>query len=565
MSYFSDASLVYIPAAVRNGKTYSIKPTDGTGDLTFTRASSATRVGPNGYIEKVRENLLTYSNTFSDASWQKLSQGVGSVAVVTPNYTTDPFGGNNAWRFQCNLNGGTTSSDRSWMIKTFTAASTSVLSIYIKLNVAGSKTIVLSDSGGGTQTITNTEWTRISVSASGGAGEFRIGLIGGGGSSDTLDASIAFAQAEAGDVATDYIATTTAAVSVGPVSGTPRLDYLGSDCGRLLLEPQRSNLAAYSEQADNAYWGKYQCTITSNDATSPDGYQNADKIVSTAAPTNNVIYASFVSIAAGAQTISFFVKAGTASIGFLQIYDGTTVFTSDYNLSNGTTSGTTAGATATITTYGNGWYRCTLTATTLAGTHYIDYGIRSTAIGQYAHIWGFQFEASAGYSSSYVPTLGTAVTRVADAAGRTSASALIGQTEGTFVIDIIASSQNADAGGAFSVLFTAGVAGNNFQIYTAEKNLRFYKEPSSIDFYSSVNLVEGQRYKIGYAYKAGDYAFYVNGVQVGTSTNASVPAVSSIYINQFATGTYQAQNRFNQVLLFKTRLTNAQLAELTTL
>jgi hypothetical protein len=34
-------------------------------------------------------------------------------------------------------------------------------------------------------------------------------------------------QYESGDIATDYIATTTAAVSVGPVANLPRLDYLG--------------------------------------------------------------------------------------------------------------------------------------------------------------------------------------------------------------------------------------------------------------------------------------------------------------------------------------------------
>jgi hypothetical protein len=34
-------------------------------------------------------------------------------------------------------------------------------------------------------------------------------------------------QVETGDIATDYIATTTAAVSVGPVANLPRLDYFG--------------------------------------------------------------------------------------------------------------------------------------------------------------------------------------------------------------------------------------------------------------------------------------------------------------------------------------------------
>jgi hypothetical protein len=47
MSLFDDASLAMIPSAYKDGKLYSIKPTDGSGDFTFSRGSSnlaATRV-----------------------------------------------------------------------------------------------------------------------------------------------------------------------------------------------------------------------------------------------------------------------------------------------------------------------------------------------------------------------------------------------------------------------------------------------------------------------------------------------------------------------------------------
>jgi hypothetical protein len=63
----------------------------------------------DGLIEKVRTNLILQSNSFSDAAWVKLGAGTGTAPVLTANYTTDPFGGNNAWRFQCDLNGGTAS------------------------------------------------------------------------------------------------------------------------------------------------------------------------------------------------------------------------------------------------------------------------------------------------------------------------------------------------------------------------------------------------------------------------------------------------------------------------
>jgi hypothetical protein len=61
MSFFEDASLVLIPSAQKTSKVYSVKPTDGTGDLTFTRSNdTASRVAPNGLIEKVCGRIVLY-------------------------------------------------------------------------------------------------------------------------------------------------------------------------------------------------------------------------------------------------------------------------------------------------------------------------------------------------------------------------------------------------------------------------------------------------------------------------------------------------------------------------
>ena len=69
-SFFSDASLAFIASteSAKEGTAYSMKPTDGSGDFTFTRGSnlSATYVGRDGYIKKGYENLLLrQSNDFS--------------------------------------------------------------------------------------------------------------------------------------------------------------------------------------------------------------------------------------------------------------------------------------------------------------------------------------------------------------------------------------------------------------------------------------------------------------------------------------------------------------------
>jgi hypothetical protein len=81
MSFFEDASLVLIPSAQKLSKIYSVKPTDGTGDLTFTRSNdTASRVASIGLIEKVRTNLAAYSQDFSNAAWTK-----GNVSTKPTN------------------------------------------------------------------------------------------------------------------------------------------------------------------------------------------------------------------------------------------------------------------------------------------------------------------------------------------------------------------------------------------------------------------------------------------------------------------------------------------------
>ena len=88
-----------------------------------------------------------------------------------------------------------------------------------------------------------------------------------------------------------------------------------------------------------------------------------------------------------------------------------------------------------------------------------------------------------------------------------------------------------------------------------------------LDESANQTLVAGQRYKMAYAYKSADGALYINGVQKRTNTAAAVPAVSQFNLNATSYGASVAtvKNDFSQVQIYKTRLTNAELATLTTL
>ena len=50
-------SLALIPSGYKASKVYSVLPTDGTGDFTFTRSGNATRINSEGLIELVSTNV----------------------------------------------------------------------------------------------------------------------------------------------------------------------------------------------------------------------------------------------------------------------------------------------------------------------------------------------------------------------------------------------------------------------------------------------------------------------------------------------------------------------------
>jgi len=105
MSLLTSASFILTPNAYKANKLYSIVPSSGNGDLTFTRATSASRVNSSGLIQTVltgvprldysgstpawlfepqRTNLFTYSNDFGDSSWNKVNLTVSNSTVQSP-------------------------------------------------------------------------------------------------------------------------------------------------------------------------------------------------------------------------------------------------------------------------------------------------------------------------------------------------------------------------------------------------------------------------------------------------------------------------------------------------
>ena len=601
-SFYDDASLVVIPSGYKTSKVYAEKPTDGSGDLAFTRTGdTATRVNSAGLIEEVRTNLLTRSQEFDNAAWTKDRTTVTANTTTAPDGTTtadkvvDTLQGNNAYRIYNGITLSAISYSASFYVK---AAEYNWVyirignSLRVWFNV--STGVVGNNDSGITGTIQSVGngWfrcTAIIATATAGGGFSLLGLTNANGietytpSTGGQGVFVWGAQLETTDFgATPYIPTTTAAVSVGPVANVPRLDYLGSTCPRLLLEPQRTNLVTYSEQLNNAAWGKTNITITANNATSPDGYQNADTSLADGVNAVHIIASNLISFTSGtAYSFSVFAKKGTNN--FMQLIISSTVggMFANFDLNNGTvgTLGTLTGTTPTssIVDYGNGWYRCVINFTPTATTSaYANFVIVTSASAARAEantlstsviLWGAQLELGS-FATSYVPTLAASATRGADACSKTGISSLIGQTEGVAFIDFVWNGLTG-VGSYPRIIELATDANNIIQLYSIAGTTSWGWDIFNggvVQFTGSSTMALG-RNKIAIGYKLNDMVVYKNGTLLASDTSCTVPATSALGVTGIFNGAGGAQlaASVNQTLLFKTRLTNAELAELTTI
>jgi hypothetical protein len=602
MSYFDDASLVFIPSGTKVSKAYSVKPIDGTGDLTFTRSNdTATRVASNGLIEKVRTNLALYSEQFDNAYWAK------SQATITANATTAPDGTLTAEKF---IEGsGSVAPECS---RTPIAPSNSIftLSVFAKASERNFLIINNNDGTGSFRVWFNLTTGVIGTTDAGvtafienvGNGWFRCGVarqitafasatsafqIGSADGVDTYTGDgtsgifIWGAQMELSDFGpTDYIATTSAAVSVGPVANVPRLDYLGSSCPRLLLEPQRTNLVTYSEQFNNAaYDTSEDVTIAANVATSPAGFLDADNVIPDATSNFHRVKRT-LSVTAAPHTFSVYVKPNGYNFFLIRTSDLNNNNVG-YDLINGTVTFTASGYTGFISEVGNGWYRLGYVRTYDATTVQIGFRPQPTAQANNAIatftgdgtsgalVWGAQLEAGT-YATSYIPTLGAAVTRGADAAVKTGISSLIGQTEGTIYLEADIQKHNeSEFYVAISDGAALGTAMYAYQPSSGTLTILIRKTGNPSDGVISVttsNWTAGLN-KLAIAYTSTTAEAFINGVSKGTTSFASLPAFTQFVIGSRpdGLGSLVGAGGYKQALLFKTRLTNAQLAELTTL
>ncbi len=380
-------------------------------------------------------------------------------------------------------------------------------------------------------------------------------------------------------------------------SGVPRLDYYTSGetagCPALLVEPSGTNVVVQSQNwLANGWRDDATANVTTVSATTgtldPLGTYTANAISPTSGNTSHIKVGSDSAISFTSGTVytaSAFFKQGVGNAGrYIQIawpllrFAGNTF--ANFDLQLGTVALVTGSTvTAGIENYGNGWYRCRCTNTCIStGT---NNGISMPLIetsgatrlptftGTTTDVlygWGAQTETGS-IATSYIPTTTTSGTRNADVINLSGAvSGCIGQTEGTIYAEVDV--RNFVTNGRILAI-TDGISASNaieFRINTSSRIRGLITASTNIvaDINTSTNQPIGI-YKMALAYAQNDFALYINGTPIGTDTGGQMPInLSKINIGTSAVDLNPLNDRIRAVALYTTRLTNAELAALTT-
>ena len=356
------------------------------------------------------------------------------------------------------------------------------------------------------------------------------------------------------------------------LANIPRIDFTGGGCGKLLLEPQRTNLYLRSEQINDAAWVKVAGTVTENNSLAPDGAMTADTFTADGTNASHRFFQAVTAVSGTTYRVSYYVKRGTAEYVQIAISGaipfGVTNF-ANFDLLLGVVGTTGGNQTNSQISYNaaTGYYRISSQITaTGSGAGQIDLVIVSSAsaprlqawvTSQSIVCWGAQLEVGS-YATSYIPTTSATVTRGADVCSKTGISSLLGGTEGTWFLEMkyqpISSSPNP----------TMSVSSLSSQIGIASSGVNSLRVRINAvnDIIASANPTN--RHKIAISFNASGVVCFFNGVQL-TLPNGASQVVSGLDQVNLENGTRHNDIEIYQMAYYQNTLSNAELQTLTTL
>lgn len=347
----------------------------------------------------------------------------------------------------------------------------------------------------------------------------------------------------------------------------PRIDYSGG-VGHWLFEQETTNLVLNSTIPDTLI------RLTKSDTDSVTGENNAARLNETASFGPHYAILNTSGITNGEiYTFSIFIRKGVGT-NSVQIYTQSSALDTSAIINLDTFSVTLAGGgvingSEKIQAFANDWYRVSWSGTAKATASPQIYltlrnlGSYTGDSNTYVDYFGFTLEQQIN-PTSYVPTSGSATTRLADVAINSGNSSLINSNEGVLYTEFYTEADSTDK----RICLSDGTSSNRVVLYiTATNTLAVFVQNSNgvqVGFSSSITL--GQYNKAAFKYKENDFSLFLNGTQVGTDTIGEVPSGLDRlnFANSAGTG-LNFYGRVKSTAVYKEALTDAELTCLTTI
>jgi hypothetical protein len=186
------------------------------------------------------------------------------------------------------------------------------------------------------------------------------------------------------------------------------------------------NLLLQSQEFEDASWTKTNVTVTANTQVAPDGTTTAELLTDNSTSGVHRVEVLATSVT-GTWVFSVFAKAGTAT--WLHLRNNAVGHGVWFNLTNGVLGTQTSGYVGTITSVGNGWYRCSMVSSAAIALSLgisianADNNAVYVGSGSTLEIWGAQLEQRSTVTAytptttqpitNYIPVLQTAAANVA--------------------------------------------------------------------------------------------------------------------------------------------------------
>ena len=343
-------------------------------------------------------------------------------------------------------------------------------------------------------------------------------------------------------------------------SGKPRIDFTDNTSGYLLLEPSRTNSLLQSNQFNTTWYNSNTSESVSSGGFGGLNYWTITKTAASGWIRQNLSLS-------GVQTLSVYAKSGT--LNWIRIIaTGSSTASTWFDLQNGVVGSADFGTeSSNIESVGDGWYRCSITVDigTVNGVRFYPADGNNDVSGTSGSILIQAAQLEVGsYATSYIPTEGSSVTRVAELCNDAGNSTVINKNQGVLFVESAALADDL----TFRQITLNDGSLNTILIGYRTNTNRIYSQLVSNNVsqaflsYDVTDITEF--HKVALVYENNRVDLWIDGVKRASDTSATMPLNLTNIDLRGTSGSGQFYAKIKQIKLYNTALTDTELQNLTT-